>query len=138
MLHVIFIKHFSFYIHKFELSDIMPTMKRSESVWEPRLEAFDNMLLRASERRKKSIEKGMLRPLSQEVLRCTFIVFVMLFDTFILLQLLVDVVSPFNYIVFFIVLSAMLYVEIRIYNSIWGRDGCWSIEQYKKAKKNAK
>ena len=111
----------------------MSTMKkkRSESVWESRNEAFDSMLLRVSKRRKESIEKSMLRPLYQEVLKCIFIIFIMLFDTFVLLQLLVDVVSPFNYIAFFIVLAVMLYVEIRIYGSIWGKNGCWSLDQYR-------
>jgi len=118
----------------------MSTMKkkRSESVWESRHEAFDSMLLRVSKRRKESIEKSMLRPLHQEILRCIFTIIVMLFDTFVLLQLLVDVVSPFNYIAFFIVLASMLYVEIRIYGSIWGKNGCWSLDYYRKTKKNNK
>lgn len=112
--------------------------KRSESVWESKYEAFDSMLLRVSKRRKESIEKSMLRPLHQEIIRCIFIVIVMFFDTFVLLQLLVDVIHPFNYIAFFVVLSVMLYVEIRIYGSIWGKNGCWSLDHYKKTKKGNK
>lgn len=111
----------------------MSTMKkkRGESVRESRTEAFDNMLSRVSKRRRESIEKSMLRPLYQEVLKCIFIIFIMLLDTFVLLQLIVDVVSPVNYIAFFIVLAVMLYVEIRIYGSIWGKNGCWSLDKYR-------
>jgi len=140
LLHVIFIKHFSFYIHKRRLSDIMSTMKkrRSRSVWESRHEAFDSMLLRVSKRRKKSIEKIMLRPLSQEVLRCIFIIFIMLLDTFVLLQILLDLPRPFGFILFAIILIVALYVEIRIYGSIWGKNGCWSLDHYRKTKKDNK
>lgn len=133
MLRVIFTKYFSIHAYNLQLPDIMSTMKkkRSESARESRTEAFDNMLSRVSKRRRESIEKSMLRPLHQEVLKCIFIIFIMLLDTFVLLQLLVDVVSPFNYIAFFIVLAVMLYVEIRIYGSIWGKNGCWSLDQYR-------
>jgi hypothetical protein len=112
--------------------------KTNKKVWEKKLDAFDYALKRISDRRLESIEKSMLRPLHQEILRCIFIIIVMLFDTFVLLQLLVDVVSPFNYIAFFIVLAAMLYVEIRIYGSIWGKNGCWSLDHYRKTKKGDK
>jgi len=133
LLHVIFTKHFSIHYYNLQLPDIMSTMKkkRSESVRESRTEAFDNMLSRVSKRRRESIEKSMLRPLYQEILKCIFIIFIMLLDTFVLLQLLVDVVSPFNYIAFFIVLAVMLYVEIMIYGSIWCKNGCWSLDQYR-------
>jgi len=133
LLRVIFTKYFSIHAYNLQLPDIMSTMKkkRSESARESRTEAFDNMLSRVSKRRRESIEKSMLRPLHQEVLKCIFIIFIMLLDTFVLLQLLVDVVSPFNYIAFFIVLAVMLYVEIRIYGSIWGKNGCWSLDQYR-------
>ena len=140
MLHVIFIKHFSFYIHKRRLSDIMLTMKkrRSRSVWESRHEAFDSMLLRVSKRKRESIEKSMLRPLSQEVLRCIYIIFIMLLNTFVLLQILLDMPRPFGFILFIIILIVALYVEIRIYGSIWGKNGCWSLDHYRKTKKNNK
>ena len=140
MLHVIFIKHFSFYIHKRRLSDIMLTMKkrRSRSVWESRHEAFDNMLLRVSKRKRESIEKSMLRPLSQEILRCIYIIFIMLLNTFVLLQILLDMPRPFGFILFIIILIVALYVEIRIYGSIWGKNGCWSLDHYRITKKDNK
>ena len=140
MLHVIFIKHFSFYIHKRRLSDIMLTMKkrRSRSVWESRHETFDSMLLRVSKRKRESIEKSMLRSLPQEILRCIFIILIMFLDTFVLLQILLDMPRPFGFILFAIILIVALYVEIRIYGSIWGKNGCWSLDQYRKTKKDNK
>ena len=126
--------------YNLQLSDIMSTMKKkkSESVRESRHEAFDSMLLRVSKRRKESIEKSMLRPLSQEILRCIFIIFIMLLDTFVLLQILLDLPRPFGFILFAIILIVALYVEIRIYGSIWGKNGCWSLDQYRKTKKGNK
>ena len=110
--------------------------KRNESVWESRLEAFDNVLLRVLERRRESIEKNMSRPLSQEVLRCVFIASIMLFNTIILFQILLDVPEPFGFILFGVILAIALYVEIRIYNSIWGKNGYWSIEKNRRISKN--
>ena len=72
--------------------------KRSRSVWKSRYEAFDSMLLRVSKRKMESIEKSMLRPLSQEILRCIFIILIMLLDTFVLLQILLDMPRPFGFI----------------------------------------
>ena len=109
--------------------------KRNESVWESRLEAFDNVLLRVLERRRESIEKSMSRSLSQEALRCIFIASLMFLDTFILLQILLDVPEPFGFILFGVILGIALYVEIRIYNSIWGKNGCWSIEKHRRVSK---
>ena len=118
----------------------MPTMKkkRSESVWKSRYEAFDSILLRASKRKRESIEKSMLRPLFQEILRCIFIIFIMLLDMFVLLQVLLDMPRPFGFILFAIILVVALYVEIRIYGSIWGKNGCWPLDHYRKTKKDNK
>ena len=140
MFHVIFTKHFSIRYYNLQLPDIMLTMKkrRSRSVWKSRHEAFDSMLLRVSKRRKESIEKIMLRPFSQEILRCIFIIFIMLLDTFVLLQILLDVPKPFGFILFAIIIVVALYVEIRIYGSIWGKNGCWSLDHYRKTKKDNK
>ena len=140
MLHVIFTKHFSIRYYNLQLSDIMLTMKkrRSRSVWESRHEAFDSMLLRVSKRKRESIEKSMLRSLSQEVLRCIYIILIMLLDTFVLLQILLDMPRPFGFILFAIILIIVLYVEIRIYGLIWGKNGCWSLDQYRTPKKDSK
>ena len=75
-----------------------PMKKNNKSAWESRLEAFDNTLLRILNRRRESIKKIMLRPLYQEVLRCIFIVFLTLLDTFILLPILLNLPKPFNFI----------------------------------------
>jgi len=112
--------------------------RKGKSIWELRVEAFDSILLRASKRKKKSIEKSMLRPLSQEVLRCVFIIIVMLLDTFVLLQILLDIPKPFGFILFAIILIVFIYVEIKIYGSIWGKNGCWSLDKYRKTKKDTK
>ena len=105
--------------------DIMSTnkKKRSESIWESRHEAFNSMLLRVSKRRQESIEKSLLRPLSQEILRCFFIIIIMFLDTFVLLQILLDMSRPFGFILFAILLILALYFEIRIYFIIWGKYG---------------
>jgi hypothetical protein len=118
----------------------MLTMKkrRSKSVLESKHEAFDSMLLRVSKRKRESIEKSMLRSLSQEVLRCIYIILIMLLDTFVLLQILLDMPRPFGFILFAIILIIALYVEIRIYGSIWGKNGCWSLDKYRTPKKDNK
>ena len=118
----------------------MLTMKkrRSRSVWESRHETFDSMLLRVSKRKRESIEKSMLRSLPQEVLRCIFIILIMFLDTFVLLQILLDMPRPFGFILFAIILIIVLYVEIRIYGLIWGKNGCWSLDQYRTPKKDSK
>jgi len=110
--------------------------RRSRSVWETRHEAFDSMLLRVSKRKRENIEKSMLRPLSQEVLRCIFFILIMLLDTFVLLQILLDIPRPFGFILFAIVLIVFTYVEIRIYGLIWGKKGCWSLDKYRNNKKD--
>jgi len=109
--------------------------KRSRSVWESRNEAFDSMLLRVTKRKRESIEKSMLRPLSKEILRCIYIIFIMLLDTFVLLQILLDMPRLFGFILFAIILILALYVEIIIYGSIWGKNGFWSLDYYRKTKK---
>ena len=112
--------------------------KRSRSVWKSRYEDFDNMLLRFSKRKRVSIEKSMLRPLSQEILRCIFIIFIMLLDTFVILQILIDIPSSLGLLLCAIIIIVALYVEIRIYGSIWGKNGCWSLDHYRKTKKDNK
>ena len=112
--------------------------RKGKLVWESRYGAFDGMLLRASKRKRENIEKIMLRPLSQEVLRCVFIIVVMLLDTFVLLQILLDIPKPFGFILFAIILIVFIYVEIKIYGSIWGKNGCWSLDKYRKTKKDTK
>jgi len=62
----------------------------------------------------------------------------MLLDTFVLLQILLDMPRPFGFILFAIILIIALYVEIRIYGSIWGKNGCWSLDHYRKTKKDSK
>ena len=113
--------------------DIMSTMKEkgSESVWKSRLENTERALAYLSKRRQENIKKSLIRPLYQEILKCIFIVFVMLIDVFIPLQILIEMPTPVNSIGSIIALISFLCIEIKIYQMIWGKNGCWSIEKCK-------
>jgi hypothetical protein len=105
------------------------------SRWEKRLEIVENSLKRYSERRKKNIYHSLLRPLYQEILKSIFIIIIMITDTFILLEIILILDIPINIIIFFILGFIIFYIELKIYNSLWGKNGKWSIEKYKKNKK---
>ena len=111
----------------------MSTMKEkgSESVLKSRLENTERALAYLSKRRQENIKKSLIRPLYQEILKCIFIVFVMLIDVFIPLQILIEIPTPVNSIGFIIALITFLCIEIKIYQMIWGKNGCWSIEKGK-------
>jgi hypothetical protein len=106
------------------------------SRWDKKLEIVDNTLKRYSDRRKKNIYRSLLRPLYQELLKSIFIIIIMIFDTFILLEIILILNIPINIIIFFITASILFYIEIKIYNKFWGKNGKWSIDKYKKIKKN--
>ncbi len=106
------------------------------SRWDKKLEIVDNTLKRYSDRRKKNIYQSLLRPLYQELLKSIFIIIIMIFDTFILLEIILILNIPINIIIFFITASILFYIEIKIYNKFWGKNGKWSIDKYKKIKKN--
>ena len=106
--------------------------KKSNLLWEPRFKAFDDALKRVLDKKRESSERIIFRPLYQEVLRCIFIVFVMLLDVFVILQVLLDVANPFGFVLFFIILLLALYFEMKIYYSIWSEKGYWSVERYRK------
>ncbi len=111
----------------------MSTMKEkgSESVLKSRLENTERALAYLSKRRQENIKKSLIRPLYQEILKCIFIVFVMLIDVFIPLQILIEMPTPVNSIGSIIALIIFLCIEIKIYQMIWGKNGCWSIEKCK-------
>ena len=106
------------------------------SRWDKKLEIVDNTLKRYSDRRKKNIYQSLLRPLYQELLKSIFIIIIMIFDTFILLEIILILNIPINIIIFFITAYILFYFEIKIYNKFWGKNGKWSIDKYKKIKKN--
>ena len=98
-------------------------------------EGFVNYLLK---RRAESIQKSLIRPLYQEVLKSIFLVIVMLVDTLIPMQILVDLPDIINIVMALIVLIFFLYVEMLIYNKLWGKKGRWSLEKYKKISEELK
>jgi|GEM_PF-951135 len=83
-------------------------------------------------RRRENIIRSMVRPLYQEVLKSLFLIFVLLTDTLIPLEIFLDFSFPLNIILALVVLIIFLYIEIRVYNTFWGKNGRWSLEKYKK------
>jgi len=92
-------------------------------------EGFVNYLLK---RRYESIQRSLTRPLYQEALKCLFLVVVLLIDTLIPLQIIIDLPDIVNIVLALFILVIFLYVEMRIYNMLWGKNGRWSLEKYKK------
>jgi hypothetical protein len=100
-----------------------------------RTESLMNNLLR---RKRESIQKSMIRPLYQEALKSLFLVVVMFVDTLIPLEIYLDLPNIINIILTLVTLGIFFYVEIRIYNLLWGKNGRWSIEKYKKTSEKNK
>ncbi len=94
-----------------------------------RTENFINYLLR---RKREGIQKSLIRPLYQEALKSLFLVVVLLVDTLIPLEIFWDFPATINIVFALIALVIFLYVEMCIYNLLWGKKGHWSIEKYKK------
>lgn len=92
-------------------------------------EGFVNYLVK---RKKDSIQKSLVRPLYQEALKSFFLAVALLIDTLIPLEIFLDIFSPLNIILALVVLIIFLYIEIRVYNSFWGKNGRWPLEKYKK------
>jgi len=98
-------------------------------------EGLTNYLLK---RKRESIKKSLIRPLYQEALKSLFIVIVLLVDTLIPLEIFRDLPSIINIVVALIALVIFLYVEMRIYNLLWGKKGRWPLEKYKKTSEKSK
>lgn len=96
------------------------------------VERFEELINNTIIRKRKSIQKSMIRPLYQEVLKSVFLVIILLIDTLIPLEIFRCLPSIINIILALIILSIFLSVEIHIYNLLWGKNGRWSIEKYKK------
>jgi len=91
-------------------------------------EGFVNFLLR---RKRENIQNSLVRPLHQELLKSLFLVGVLLVDTLIPLEILRDLPNYINIVFSLIVLGLLLYAQIRLYNTTWGKKGRWSLDQYK-------
>ena len=92
-------------------------------------EKFLNYLLK---KKKQNIQNSLIRPLYQEALKSLFLVAILLLDTLVPLEAYRSLIFPLNIITTIILLGVFLYIEIRMYNALWGKDGRWALEKYKK------
>ena len=111
-------------------------MKYKKNRLTSNVERFEEMINNISIRKRESIQKSMIRPLYQEVLKSLFLVILLLVDSLIPLEILQYFPGIINIILALIILSVFLFVEIRIYNLLWGKNGRWSIKKYKKTLEN--
>ena len=102
------------------------------------VEKTENLINNLLKRKRESIQKSMIRPLYQEALKSLFLVVVLLIDTLIPLEIYISLPNIINIVLTLVILGIFLYVEIRIYNQLWGKNGCWSIEKYKKIQEKNK
>jgi hypothetical protein len=98
---------------------------------ESRLKRVESFWASVADRRRESIRKSLIRPLYQEVLKTAFLVAVLFVDSLIPLQFFVSLTSPFNIVIFLVTLCVLLFIEIRLYNAVWGKNGRWALKNYK-------
>jgi ABC-type xylose transport system permease subunit len=101
------------------------------------VEKTENLVHYLLRKKRENIQNSLVRPLHQEALKSLFLVAVLLIDTLIPLEVYRDLPLPFNIAVSLVVLGVFLYVEIRLYNSFWGKKGRWSLEKYKNVSKQS-
>lgn len=58
--------------------------------------------------------------------------FVIIVNALIPLQVFTSFQPPVNIITALVALCVLLYIEIQIWNAVWGKNGRWSIEKYTK------
>jgi hypothetical protein len=95
------------------------------------VEKTENLARYLSRKKKENIQNSMVRPLYQEALKSLFLVAVLLLDTLLPLEFYRSLPSPFHIISSLFFLGAFLYIEIVIYNLLWGKSGRWSLEKSK-------
>ncbi len=105
-------------------------MKQKINRLSSNVERFEKLINDFSIRKKESIQKSMIRPLYQEVLKSLFLVIIIIVDTLIPLEIFQILPNLINIIVTLIVLSIFLFVELYIYYLLWGKNGRWSLEKY--------
>jgi hypothetical protein len=105
-------------------------MEKSATQRESRIERTDKFWVGVAEWRRERIRKSLMRPLYQEALKNLFLAGVLLLDSFLPLQLYVSLLKPYNIISSLIVLGILLYIEVRCYNAVWGKNGRWSLQNY--------
>ncbi|HIG99385.1 MAG TPA: hypothetical protein HA258_02280 [Thermoplasmata archaeon] len=96
------------------------------------VEKTENLVHYLLKKKKENIQNSLVRPLYQEALKNLFLVVVLLIDTLFPLEAYRSLPFPVNIIVSVIILGVFLYIEIRLYNAIWGKHGRWSLDKYKK------
>jgi hypothetical protein len=96
------------------------------------VEKTENLVHYLLKKKKENIQNSLVRPLYQEALKSLFFVGVLLLNTLFPLEAYRSLVFPLNIVVSVIILAVLLYLEIRLYNALWGKKGRWSIEKYKK------
>jgi hypothetical protein len=96
------------------------------------VEKTENLVHYLLRKRRENIQNSLIRPLYQEALKSLFLVAVLLIDTLVPLELFVMLGFPFNIVISLTVTLFFLYIEIRVYNTIWGKQGRWSLNNYKK------
>lgn len=101
------------------------------SRWDKRLDIVENSFKRYSDRRKKNIQNSLIRPLYQEILKSIFFILILVFNSFILLEILIFFNFPINIIIILIIAFILIFFEINIFNAYWGVNGKWSLDNYK-------
>lgn len=107
------------------------SMAERKSRLDIQVEKTEKLMQYLLKKKKQNIQNSMVRPLYQEALKSLFFVIVLLLDTLIPLEAYRVFANPFHIIVPLIILGFFLYIELRIYNSLWGKHGKWSLEKYK-------
>jgi hypothetical protein len=103
-----------------------------KSRWNDRVERAESFWMSLVNKRWERIHKSMTRPLYQEALKSLFFVGILIVDALLPLEIWRDIIFPLNIAGALIILCVLLYIEIWIYERTWGKNGRWSLEQYKK------
>ena len=106
----------------------MTSRKSRLDIHVEKTENLVNYLLR---KKRENIQNSLVRPLYQEALKSLFLVIVLLIDTLIPLEVFRMLFYPLNIVMSLLILGIFLYIEIRLYNSLWGKNGKWPLEKYK-------
>ena len=96
------------------------------------VEKTENLINYLLKKKKQNIQNSLVRPLYQEALKSLFLVAVLLIDTLLPLEAYRSLFFPINVIIALLMLGVFLYLEIKVYNATWGKNGRWSLEKYKK------
>jgi ABC-type xylose transport system permease subunit len=112
----------------------MQSRKSRLDVQVEKTENLVNFLLR---KKRENIQNSLVRPLFQEALKSLFLVVILLIDTLIPLEVFRALPNPFNIIFSLVVLGVFLYIEIVVYNLLWGKNGRWSLGKYKNVLKQS-